>query len=39
MYLMYLANSDVFWIIGMVTVFSIVMSPTLCWILTTEHRP
>lgn len=35
---MYLVNSDIFLVIGMVTVFSILMSPALCWILTTEHR-
>ena len=35
---MYLVNSDILWVIGMVTVFSILMSPTLCWILTTDNH-
>jgi len=35
---MYLANSDIFLVIGMVTVFSALMSPALCWVLTTEQR-
>ncbi len=31
-------NSDLFWIVSIITIFSAVMSPTLCWILTARYR-
>ncbi len=33
-----LANSDLLWIISIVTIFTVIMSPTLCWVLTARYR-
>ena len=35
---MELVNSDLFWLLSIITVFTAVMSPTLCWVLTAKHR-
>ena len=32
------ANSDLFLVIGIITIFSAIMSPTLCWLLTAKDR-
>ena len=33
-----LVNSDLFWLLSIVTVFTAVMSPTLYWVLTAKYR-
>lgn len=35
---MNLVNNDLLWIIGIITIFTAIMSPTLCWILTAKYR-
>ncbi len=31
-------NIDVLWILSIITVFTAIMSPTLCWVLTAKYR-
>ncbi len=33
-----IANIDLFWLLSIVTIFTAIMSPTLCWVLTAKHR-
>ncbi len=35
---MILVNSDLLWILSIVTIFTVIMSPTLCWVLTAKYR-
>ena len=33
-----LAHSDLLWILSIITIFTTIMSPTLCWVLTAKYR-
>ncbi len=33
-----LINNDLFLLISIVTLFTLLMSPTLCWLITAGHR-
>ena len=33
-----LINTDLFWLLSIISIFTAVMSPTLCWILTAKYR-
>jgi len=35
---MELVNNDLFWLLSIISVFTAVMSPTLCWVLTAKYR-
>ena len=35
---MELVNSDLFWLLSIISVFTAVMSPTLYWVLTAKQR-
>ena len=33
-----LGNSDLLWLLSIVTIFTVIMAPTLCWVLTAGYR-
>ena len=33
-----LANNDLLWLLSIITIFTAIMSPTLCWVLTAKYR-
>lgn len=35
---MNLVNSDLLWLLSIITIFTAVMSPALYWVLTAKHR-
>ncbi len=33
-----LTHSELLWFFSIITIFTVIMSPTLCWVLTAKYR-